>query len=137
MSGDENRQVVTRFVESVANGRDLDQMDELLSDDFALPPDTEGALDRQGLKAVLEYYFSAFPDLHYEIEDLVVEGDRVVARLTMSGTHEGDYDSQPGSGKQFAVEEVDLINLRDGRITGYRIVWDELGFRRQLGLPFT
>src|SRR3954453_3737750 len=102
MSDETNVDVVRRFVEEVANGRNLEAMDEVLSDDFALPPGTEGALDRDGLRAVLQYYFSAFPDLHYEIEDMIVDGDRIAVRVTMSGTHQGDYDGQPGSGKRFA-----------------------------------
>jgi steroid delta-isomerase-like uncharacterized protein len=85
--------------------------------------------------ARLEYYFTAFPELHYEIEDLVASGDKVVARVVMTGTHEGDYDGAAGSGKTFVVDEVDIFDVVDGRISGYRIVWDELGFRRQLGLP--
>src|SRR3954454_16645939 len=131
MADDKNRAVVTGFVEEAVNGRHFELIDEFLSEDVALPPGIDGALDRQGLKAVLQYYISAFPDLHYAVEDMVSEGDRVVARLTMSGTHQGDYDGHAGTGKHFAVDEVDLIDLHDGRITGYRIVWDELGFRRQ------
>lgn len=65
----------------------------------------------------------------------MAEGDKVVARLAMTGTHEGEYDGAPGSGKTFAVDEVDIFDVVDGRISGYRIVWDELGFRCQLGLP--
>ncbi len=136
-STEANKALVLRFVEEVANGRNLDVMDELLSDDFALPPDTDGALDREGLKAVLRYYFRAFPDLHYAVEDLIAEGDTVVTRLTITGTQEGEYDGQPPSGRRVEVDEVDLFEVRDGRIRGYRIVWDELGFRRQLGLPLS
>jgi predicted ester cyclase len=99
MSEEENGEVVRRFVEEVANGRNLGEMDELLSDDFALPPGTEGALDREGLKAVLQYYFSAFPDLHYTIEDMIVDGDRVVTRLTMSGTHRRGLRRRAGVGQ--------------------------------------
>ncbi len=131
----EPKAVVQRFLDEVANGRDLAKIDELLTDDFSLPPDTPGALDRAGLKAVLQYYFNAFPDLHYELKDLLADGDRVVTRLSMTGTHQGDYAGVAGSGKAFEVEEVDIFNVTGGRIEGYRIVWDELSFRRQLGLP--
>ena len=134
MGNEANANVVRRFVEEVANGRNTSVADELLSEDFCLPTGGPG-LDRAGLVAVLEYYFAAFPDLHYELEDLVASGDKVVARALMTGTHEGMYDGVPGSGKPFAVEEVDIFDVVDGRIRGYRIVWDELGFRRQLGLP--
>ena len=136
MSSDMNEAVVRRFIEEVANGRNTSVVEELLAEDFRLPPGSEG-LDRGGLVAVLEYYFAAFPDLHYSIEDVVAAGDKVVVRVAMTGTHEGDYEGVAGSGKPFAVEEVDIFDLVDGRIAGYRIVWDELGFRRQLGLQLT
>jgi steroid delta-isomerase-like uncharacterized protein len=135
MDSEANRSLVVRFVEEVANGRNLAAIDELLSEDFALPPETDGALDRDGLRAVLGYYFGAFPDLHYRVEDVIAEGGRVAVRLTMSGTHQGEYDGRQGTGKRFEAEEMDIFEVRDGRISGYRIVWDELGFRRQLDLP--
>lgn len=127
--------VVRKFVDEVANGRDLQRLDELLSDDFYLPIG-DGRIDRDGLRAVLSYYFAAFPDLHYEVKELVGEGDRVVASLLMAGTHTGvDYAGHPASGRSFAVAEIDIVSVADGRIKTYEIVWDELGFRRQLGLP--
>ena len=134
MSNDRNEAVVRRFIEEVANGRNTGTVGDLLTEDFRLPPGPDG-LDRDSLVAVLEYYFTAFPDLHYSIEDVVADGDKVVVRVAMTGTHEGEYDGAAGSGKTFAVDEVDIFDLADGRIAGYRIVWDELGFRRQLGLP--
>jgi steroid delta-isomerase-like uncharacterized protein len=134
MSAESSKAVVRRFVEEVANGRKLDVVNELLHEDFRLPPGDHG-LDRDGLVAVLQYYFAAFPDLHYEVETLVAEGDKVVAHARMSGTHSGEYAGRVGSGRTFEVDEVDIFDVVDDRITGYRIVRDELGFRRQLGLP--
>ena len=133
MTNETNESVVRRFIEEVANGRELGVVEELLTEDFRLPPGPEG-LDRDGLVAVLTYYFAAFPDLHYTIQDIVADDDKVVVRLAMTGTHEGDYEGIAGTGKSFAVEEVDIFDVIDERIAGYRIVWDELGFRRQLGL---
>jgi predicted ester cyclase len=92
-------------------------------------------IDRDGLKAVLAYYFAAFPHLRYDVEEVVAEGDSFVVQGTMSGTQHGEYDGQPPSGRHVEVDEVDVFLVRDGFIRGYRIVWDELGFRRQLGLP--
>ncbi len=133
MSNHPNAAVVRRFIEEAANGRNTAVIDELMAEDFRLPPGPDG-LDRAGLVLVLEYYFAAFPDLHYTVEDLVADGDKVVARVAMTGTHQGVYDGTAGTGKSFSVDEVDVFDVIDGRITGYRIVWDELGFRRQLGL---
>jgi hypothetical protein len=52
----------------------------------------------------------------------------------MTGTHLGEYRSQAGTGKAFSVDEIELITMREGKIAGYHIVWDELGFLKQLGM---
>lgn len=128
-------EVVQAFIDRVANGRDFDALPALLADDFYLPVG-DARMDRDGLAAILRYYFAAFPDLHYDVKGLFTDGDTVVARVLMIGTHRGaDYAGQPASGRSFVVDEVDTFRVVDGRIATYDIVWDELGFRRQLGLP--
>src|SRR3954451_20630250 len=129
-----NTNVVQRFIDEIANGRDLDRIDDFLSDDFYLPVG-DGRVDRDGLKAILSYYFAAFSDLRYEVKDLIADGSLVATRVVMSGTHDGaEYAGQTASGRSFAVAEMDVFTVVDGRITSYEIVWDELNFRRQLGL---
>jgi steroid delta-isomerase-like uncharacterized protein len=129
---DSNKSLVSRFIESV-NGRDYTAFDSLLSEDFSIPPGEANGMSRETIKSVIQYYVSAFPDLHYVVEDLVAEGDTVVALLRMSGTNRGDYQGHAGTGKTFAVDEVDVFAVREGQIAGYRITWDEAGFARQLG----
>jgi steroid delta-isomerase-like uncharacterized protein len=128
--------VVRTFIDQVANGRDLGRLPDLLSDDFYLPIG-DSRIDRDGLGAVLSYYYAAFPDQHYDVSEVISEGDTVVARARMIGTHTGvDYAGCAASGRSFAVDEVDTFRIVDGRIASYDIVWDELGFRRELGIPF-
>jgi steroid delta-isomerase-like uncharacterized protein len=128
------KQLIRVFVDEVANGRDLDRLGDLLSDDFTLPIG-DLQIDRAGLGGILTYYFAAFPDLHYEIKEIVAEGDVVVTRVRMTGSHTGaEYAGHAASGRSFAVDEIDIFRVTDGRIASYSIVWDELGFRRQLGL---
>jgi len=131
MSVDDNKLVVEKYLDAV-NSRSLDALSELLTDDFSIPPGGIG-MTRDVLKGILQYYFTSFPDLNYAVEEIIGEGDTVVARLNMSGTHSGDYQGHAGTGKTFAVDEVDIFTIRDGRIAGYRITWDEMGFHRQLG----
>ncbi len=133
MTTEANKALVRRFCDEVANAHDTSKIAEILADDFRLGG--ADGLNRDALTSVLTYYFSAFSDLRYTIEDVVAEGDTVIARLVMTGTHDGEYDGHPPTGRKFQVDEVDNFTVRNGRITGYRIVWDELGFRRQLGLP--
>jgi steroid delta-isomerase-like uncharacterized protein len=133
MTPADNKVLVARFVAAV-NERRLDELDALLADDFSIPPNTPNGLNRGALKAVLQYYFSAFPDLHYDIEQQVAEGDTLFVHLKMQGTHQGDYQGHPATNKRFVVDEVEIMSIHGGKIAGYHIVWDELGFRRQLGI---
>jgi steroid delta-isomerase-like uncharacterized protein len=128
---------VQRFIEEVVNMRDLRVASELLTKDFRLLVAGEEALAWPGLARVLKSYFEAFDDLNYSIEDLVAEGDKVVCRLRVTGTHTGEYDGHESTGRTFAVDEVEIYSMANGRIASYAIVRDELGFRRQLGLPLT
>lgn len=135
MSTEANKVLVLRFIDEVVNGRRLELVDEMLADDFTLPPNDADALTRDGFRDVLAYYFAAFSDLHYTVEEVVADGDTVVTRLKMRGTQDGEYDGHSASGRHVEVDEIDVLRIADGRIADWRIVWDELGFRRQLGLP--
>jgi steroid delta-isomerase-like uncharacterized protein len=130
----DNKVVVAQFIKAV-NDQDYGRLDELLTSDFSIPANTPNGLSRDALKNILKYYFSAFPDLHYEVAQLISEGDDMMVHLKMRGSHKGDYQGHPGSGKTFEVNEVEIMRLEDGKIAGYLIVWDEADFRRQLGLP--
>src|SRR5215471_20278265 len=87
MSTEDNKAVVRRFYEEVMNQKKRAVLDEVFDlnvvDHFA-PPGTPGGLE--GARQTLGMFLSAFPDLHFTVEDLIAEGDKVVARATMSGT---------------------------------------------------
>lgn len=133
MSTDATRALIDAFVEAV-NRKDVDALDGFLTDDFSIPPGDSSGMSAAVLKEVLKYYYRAFPDLRYAVAQVICEGDAAAVHLHMTGTHRGEYQGVAGNGTRFAVEEVDLMKFRDGKIAGYRIIWDEIGFRRQLGL---
>lgn len=76
----------------------------------------------------------AFPDLHVTIEDLIEEDDKVVARNTVTGTHQGEYMGLPGTGKSITYNEIFIVRFEDGRIAETWGVVDVLAQMRQLGL---
>ncbi|WP_202637751.1 ester cyclase [Bailinhaonella thermotolerans] len=77
---------------------------------------------------------AAFDPLHMRVEELIGEGDRVVARLTMTGTHTGAHPRMPvPTGRGFEVEAVFIFTLADEKITEIRGVSDRLGMFLQLG----
>jgi steroid delta-isomerase-like uncharacterized protein len=109
-------------------------IDELVEPDALvrtpLPTEETGA---GLLKEVFARLHRAFPDLQITIEDLIAEGDKVVARDTVTGTHQGEYMGLPPTGKSITYNEIFIVRLADGRITETWGVVDVLSQMQQLG----
>ncbi|MBP2703218.1 ester cyclase [Microbispora sp. RL4-1S] len=96
-----------------------------------LPIDATGA---EALKHVWARLFQTFPDLHVEVEDMIAEGDRLVCRNTVTGTHRGDFMGLPPTGRSVAYNEIFIFRFADGRIAETWGVVDVAGLMRQLGV---
>jgi steroid delta-isomerase-like uncharacterized protein len=88
---------------------------------------------REGVIEVVRALRGAFPDLRYEIEDLVVGEQAVAVRTTMSGTHRGNYFGVAATGRAVSVSQICIEHFRDGKIVAHHRVTDELSLWRQLG----
>ena len=86
----------------------------------------------EGLKRALRLQVAAFPDVHYTIEALIAEGDRVVLHNTWRATHRGEYLGFPPTGKRIAVTAMHLLRLQDGLIVEHWGIQDRLGLVEQL-----
>ncbi len=89
---EENKRFMRRFVKEVINQKNLAALDELVADEFLehLPFPGQGP-GRAGLKDAISAFVSAFPDLHWTIDEQIAEGEKVVSRFTMTGTHRGEF----------------------------------------------
>lgn len=96
-----------------------------------LPVQATGA---QALKEVFARLHQAFPDLHITVEDLIAEGDKVVARNTVTGTHQGEYMGRPPTGKSITYNEIFMVRFVGSRIAETWGVADVLSQMRQLGV---
>ena len=96
-----------------------------------LPIDATGA---EALKQVWAVLLRAFPDLHVAVEDVIAEGDKVVCRNTVTGTHQGEYMGRPPTGKSITYNEIFIFRFAGGRIAETWGVVDVLSQMRQLGL---
>lgn len=116
------------------NRRQLDTVDEIVSDDVVIRG-TEGDLrGRDALKADTRKYLEAFPDLSVAVEDLIAEGDRVVARTTVRGTQTGELEGIPPTGRAVEVADVDIYRIADGKIVEIWYQFDRFATMQQLGL---
>ena len=80
-----------------------------------------------------ETYFTAFPDLSYEIHDFFAEGDKVVARVTNTATHKGTLMGVPATDRKVSFGGVDIFRVVGGKITDEWSYPDLLGLMQQLG----
>jgi steroid delta-isomerase-like uncharacterized protein len=124
--------VVRQFVEAFWNRGELTAADELMTHDAVIHEPVAGT--PEDLKAVANMMRSAFPDWHATVEELLVEGDRVVERWTGRGTHQGAFQGIPPTGKQVAVPGAVFYRLRDGKITEFRGQFNMMSLMQQLGV---
>lgn len=135
MSTEENKALVRRLYEDGWNNGNLDVAAGSYAPDFvnhnpALPDMPPGP---DGIKILVGAFRGVFPDLRYEIEQQVAEGDKVVSLWTMYGTQLGAFMSLPPSGKQVAVQGITIDRIAGGRIVEHWRETDMLGLLRQLG----
>ena len=132
-----NKATITRFQKAMSSG-DWELMsktiDEVVEPDALirtpLPSEATGA---ELLKEAFRRLHRAFPDLHITIEDLIAEDDKVVARDTVTGTHQGEYMGLPPTGKSITYNEIFICRFADGRVAETWGVVDVLSQMRQLG----
>jgi steroid delta-isomerase-like uncharacterized protein len=135
MSAQELKMIARRYIEEVWNGGDLALIDEIFARDFVNHTPSPGQLaGREGLKQFIASLRSASPDVHFTIDDVIAEGDRVVTRWTARGTHHGDLMGAPPTGKRITVSAIAIDRIVNGRIVEHWAVRDDLGLVQQLGL---
>ena len=135
MSTEDNKATVQHLYEQLFNQGNLSVADEVIAPDFinhnASPGSNRGP---ESMRQLITMLSTAFPDMHYTIEELVAEGDTVVARVTVSGTHRGPFQGMPPTGRSFRQAQMHFIRFRDGKAVEHRAVRDDLGMMRQLGV---
>jgi steroid delta-isomerase-like uncharacterized protein len=127
--------VVRAFVRDVWNGADLDAIDDLTTEDFALHQlVAEEDHDRESFRNFQTQLLDAMPDFSLVLEDLVVEGDRAIAHATMGGTPEEPMQALQPTGESFSVNAFHKYRLDAGRIDEVWVMADALSTLNQLGL---
>lgn len=133
---EQNKILERTLIEEVWNRGNLALIDKLVSADFrghSSSPET----DTRGTEGYRQYYVglrTAFPDIHFTIEDQIAEGDRVVTRWTARGTHQAEYAGVPATGREGVIAGVTTDRIADGRSVECWTSLDELGLLRQLGV---
>lgn len=132
---EDNKALSRRFLEEFWNQKNLAAVDALLAPEYINHIGPHGLpAGREGLKSLASIYLTAFPDLHFTIEGQIAEGDRVVTRLTVRGTHKGDLMGIPPTGKSIAITGIAIDRVASGKIVEGWANFDEVGLMRQIGV---
>src|SRR4029077_9961812 len=125
-----------RRLYDLLNAGDIDGFGALLAADFLEHEETPGlAPTKDGVLEFFRMYRAAFPNLRMDPEDVLASGDKVVARVRATGTHEGELMGLPGTGKSVDVQLIDIMRFdEDGLVAEHWGVVDMLAMMQQLGM---
>lgn len=133
MSIEENKNIVRRYQDAY-NTNHLDALDEVVAVDVLTPKIMPGIPSGlAGAKAVHRKTLLGMPDFHTQIDDLIAEADRVAARVTMTGTHTGDFYGIPATGRSVNFTGIYIARIKDGKIVEHWGEEDGLALMGQLG----
>jgi steroid delta-isomerase-like uncharacterized protein len=134
MLAEENKALVHRFVEEFWNDGKTTAADELMAPDAEIHMPTGEVLNPDELKIVVGTWRESFPDWHSTFEELIAGGDRVAERWTGRGTHLGELQGIPPTGKRVEAPGSVFYRIVDGRIVEFRGQLDMMSLMQQLGV---
>ena len=137
MSTEENKALVRRYCEEWNKGKEAGMafMEERYAPDYVIhgaPPGIFPGL--AGLRQLITAFWTAFPDEHAVVEDLIAEGDKVVHRSTWRATHQGEFMGVPATGKVVTLTGISISRLASGKVVEDWDSFDALGLMQQLGV---
>jgi len=130
---EEGKGVVRKFYAFLDKG-DMTGVSQLLSDKFVWHvAGIPAPFDKQSSVGFLHAFRAAFPDMQHSLDPQIAEGDRVVTPLTFSGTHRGELQGIPGSGRRVEIRGLNIHRIAGGKIAQAETVVDMMGLMQQIG----
>ena len=134
MSTEENKKIVLRYQE-IYNSNNLEALGEVVSKDLLTPKIMPGIPSGfEGAKAAHRIMLAGFPDYRTMIDDLFAEGDKVAARITMAGIHQGDFMGIPPTGRHVSFTGIYIARIANGKIVEHWGEEDGVSLLQQLGV---
>lgn len=129
-----NSMLVRRAIEEVYNQGNLAVVDEIVTRDVVIHSSSEEIHGPAGVKQYVAMLRAAFPDFHMTIEDQIADGDRVVTRWSAHGTHSGEFQGIPPTGKHGTMTGIDIDRIANDKVVECWVNSDDLGLLQQLGV---
>lgn len=117
---------------AVYNDSNLDLWNEAMADNYVGHVNADTIPSREIGKGFIGALLTAFPNIHYTVEDMVTEGNKVTSRWSATATHTGDLFGMPPTGKDVTMIGITIFRVVDGRIAELWDVWDQAGMMAQL-----
>ena len=134
MSAEDNKAVVRRWIEAYNNRDTQAEADARAPGYVTHAPGLPGPMDSEAWTQFIASFAEAFPDLWLTVEDILSEGDMVAARVAFRGTHRGEFQGIPPTGKEVAFSSIEIDRMVDGKVQEHWFELDQLGLMRQLGV---
>lgn len=133
---EQQNEALLRRVFDELNKRNADVYQELYSPDYFwyFPSANPKGLSREEESGFVKLLYDGFPDIHWDVEEVVAHGDRVIARFVFKGTHTGEYRGLLPTGNKFEGGGVWMGRVKDGKIVEGREEADVLGWMQQLDM---
>jgi steroid delta-isomerase-like uncharacterized protein len=118
------------------NSHDIEKVLSFYSSEYIGDDIGQSSLLRghDGLRAMLETYWQAFPDLQFRVTDRLIQDSRLVVVWVAEGTHQGTIMNIPSTGHRVEVRGVSIIDVEDGLVVRGQYIWDLAGMLRHMGL---
>ena len=133
MAIENNKALVIRFVEEFWSSGNEPAADQLMAEGVTIVVNNDRVKDAETLKGFARMLRSAFPDWRSQLEELVAEDDRVAERWTGHGTHRGEFQGIPATGRKVAVPGTVFYRIAEGKIVEFRGQFDRMSMMEQLG----
>src|SRR5579859_1467719 len=133
MSTEDNKRITRRGYDAL-NERDWAAFDAQCAPNIVLHNASTTLQGLESYKQFISMYFAAFPDGRLTIEDIIAEGDKVVARHAFHGTHRGALMGIPATGKEVTATGINIIHFANGKAVEEWANYDDLGLLQQLGV---
>lgn len=135
-----NKELLKSWI-AAFNEKDAGRIVSMLADDFVNHGAIPEAQGRAALPGLLAKLWKAMPDMRYRCEDVIAEGDRVVYRVTLTGTQTGPLEFArvqfPATGREVVTEQIHVLRIANDKVAEHWLGRDDIGMMRQLGVgPF-